>query len=74
MYTGGTTGFPKGVPGNHIGEVSYINDVMEDVAGGFIEEGKDVVLMVNPLFHNGKGLHYSLWIQLWQYGRFNASP
>ncbi len=51
MYTGGTTGFPKGVPGNHIGEVSYINDVMEDVAGGFIEEGKDVVLMVNPLFH-----------------------
>jgi long-chain acyl-CoA synthetase len=51
MYTGGTTGFPKGVPGNHIGEVSYINDIMEDVAGDFVEEGKDVVLMVNPLFH-----------------------
>jgi long-chain acyl-CoA synthetase len=51
MYTGGTTGFPKGVPGNHIGEVSYINDIMEDVAGNFTEEGKDVVLMVNPLFH-----------------------
>ena len=51
MYTGGTTGFPKGVPGNHIGEVSYINDIMEDVAGDYIDEGKDVVLMVNPLFH-----------------------
>jgi long-chain acyl-CoA synthetase len=51
MYTGGTTGFPKGVPGNHIGEVSYINDIMEDVAGDFTNEGKDVVLMVNPLFH-----------------------
>lgn len=51
MYTGGTTGFPKGVPGNHIGEVSYINDIMEDVAGGYVDEGRDVILMVNPLFH-----------------------
>lgn len=51
MYTGGTTGFPKGVLGNHSGEVSYINDVMEDIAKGYVEEGKDVVLMVNPLFH-----------------------
>ena len=51
MYTGGTTGFPKGVPGNHTGEVSYIHDIMEDVIGGYTEEGKDTVLMVNPLFH-----------------------
>jgi long-chain acyl-CoA synthetase len=51
MYTGGTTGFPKGVPGNHMGEVSYITDVMEDVIGDHMEEGKEVVLMVNPLFH-----------------------
>jgi long-chain acyl-CoA synthetase len=51
MYTGGTTGFPKGVPGNHIGEVSYINDVMEDVIKDYIDEGNDTVLMVNPLFH-----------------------
>jgi long-chain acyl-CoA synthetase len=51
MYTGGTTGFPKGVPGNHIGEVSYIRDIMDDVIGEFVNEGKDVVLMVNPLFH-----------------------
>ncbi|HEX2964251.1 MAG TPA: class I adenylate-forming enzyme family protein [Syntrophorhabdaceae bacterium] len=51
MYTGGTTGFPKGVPGNHMGEISYIRDVMEDVAGSRMEEGKEVILMVNPLFH-----------------------
>jgi long-chain acyl-CoA synthetase len=51
MYTGGTTGFPKGVPGNHMGEVSYVRDVMEDVADGRMAEGKETVLMVNPLFH-----------------------
>jgi long-chain acyl-CoA synthetase len=51
MYTGGTTGFPKGVPGNHMGEVSYIRDFMEEVAGGHIKEGEDTILMVNPLFH-----------------------
>ena len=51
MYTGGTTGFPKGVPGNHMGEVSYVRDIMEDVIGGHMTEGREVVLMVNPLFH-----------------------
>jgi long-chain acyl-CoA synthetase len=51
MYTGGTTGFPKGVPGNHMGEVSYIRDVMEDVIDGHMQETKEVVLMINPLFH-----------------------
>jgi long-chain acyl-CoA synthetase len=51
MYTGGTTGFPKGVPGNHTGEVSYVRDVMDDVIGDRMTEGKEVVLMVNPLFH-----------------------
>ena len=51
MYTGGTTGFPKGVPGNHMGEVSYVRDVMEDVVDGRMAEGKETVLMVNPLFH-----------------------
>jgi long-chain acyl-CoA synthetase len=51
MYTGGTTGFPKGVPGNHMGEVSYIQDIMEDVIDGHMTEGKETVLMVNPLFH-----------------------
>lgn len=51
MYTGGTTGFPKGVPGNHMGEVTYIRDIMDGVIGCHMEKGKEVVLMVNPLFH-----------------------
>jgi len=51
LYTGGTTGFPKGVPGNHIGMTSYVNDVTEDVAGGHLQEGEDVYIAVNPLFH-----------------------
>jgi len=51
MYTGGTTGFPKGVPGNHTGEVTYINDIMEDVIKDYVNPGNDTVLMINPLFH-----------------------
>jgi len=51
LYTGGTTGFPKGVPGNHIGCTSYINDVTHDMAGDHLKEGGDVYIAVNPLFH-----------------------
>lgn len=51
MYTGGTTGFPKGVAGNHMGEVSYIKDIMEHVLKGYIFAGEDTMIMVNPLFH-----------------------
>ena len=51
MYTGGTTGFPKGVPGNHMGEVSYIRDIMEHVIDNRMTEGGETILMVNPLFH-----------------------
>ncbi len=51
LYTGGTTGFPKGVPGNHLGMTSYVNDVTEDVAGDHLKEGEDVYIAVNPLFH-----------------------
>jgi len=51
LYTGGTTGFPKGVPGNHIGMTSYVNDVTEDVAGDHLGLGDDVYIAVNPLFH-----------------------
>ncbi len=51
LYTGGTTGFPKGVPGNHMGMTSYVRDVMVDVAGGYIEEGKNTYIAINPLFH-----------------------
>jgi long-chain acyl-CoA synthetase len=51
LYTGGTTGFPKGVPGTPIGMTSYVNDVTRDVAGGHIDEGQDTYIAVNPLFH-----------------------
>jgi long-chain acyl-CoA synthetase len=51
LYTGGTTGFPKGVPGNHIGMTSYVNDITDDVARGYIREGSDTYIAVNPLFH-----------------------
>lgn len=51
LYTGGTTGFPKGVPGNHMGMVSYVRDIMEEVVGEYIEEGKDTYIAINPLFH-----------------------
>ncbi|MBN1277202.1 MAG: AMP-binding protein [Deltaproteobacteria bacterium] len=51
LYTGGTTGFPKGVPGNHIGMTSYVNDVTDDVGGGYLKEGEDVYIAINPLFH-----------------------
>ena len=49
MYTGGTTAFPKGVPGNHATEVAYIRDVMDDVIGEHVTEGADRLLMVAPL-------------------------
>jgi long-chain acyl-CoA synthetase len=51
LYTGGTTGFPKGVPGNHWGMTSYVKDIMEDVVGGYLREGNDTYIAVNPLFH-----------------------
>ena len=51
LYTGGTTGFPKGVPGNHIGMTSYVNDVTDDVAGDHLKEGADTYIAINPLFH-----------------------
>jgi long-chain acyl-CoA synthetase len=50
MYTGGTTGFPKGVPGSHLSETSYIADVM-DLFRDHIRAGNDTMIMVNPLFH-----------------------
>jgi long-chain acyl-CoA synthetase len=34
-----------------MGMTSYVKDVMEDVAGGYIEEGKDTYIAINPLFH-----------------------
>lgn len=51
LYTGGTTGFPKGVPGNHMGMQSYIEDLMEDVLGEHIRVGEDTFVCVAPLYH-----------------------
>jgi long-chain acyl-CoA synthetase len=51
LYTGGTTGFPKGVPGNHLGMQSYIRDLMEEVLGGEIRPGQDAFVCVAPLYH-----------------------
>ncbi len=51
LYTGGTTGFPKGVPGNHWGQTSYVNDITEHVFQGFAKQGGDVYIAINPLFH-----------------------
>jgi long-chain acyl-CoA synthetase len=51
LYTGGTTGFPKGVPGNHWGHTSYVNDVSDVVFKGHLRPGEDTYIAVNPLFH-----------------------
>lgn len=51
LYTGGTTGFPKGVPGNHWGHVSYANDITDQAFKGHALEGDDVYIAINPLFH-----------------------
>lgn len=51
LYTGGTTGFPKGVPLNHAGVVSYLEDMKTHVMDGYIGEGGDVYICVSPLFH-----------------------
>lgn len=50
LYTGGTTGVPKGVPGTHSGMVSYVKDYYQ-VIEGYVSEGNDRFLLVNPLFH-----------------------
>ncbi len=55
LYTGGTTGMPKGVPGTHSGMVSYILDLY-DAIGPYVSEGNEILILVNPLFHiMGKG-------------------
>ncbi len=50
LYTGGTTGFPKGCLLTHTGMVSFVQEIRA-VGEGYIEEGKEVFIMVNPLFH-----------------------
>jgi len=50
LYTGGTTGFPKGCIATHTGMVSFVNEITE-VVQGHVGEGQDTLIMVNPLFH-----------------------
>ncbi len=65
LYTGGTTGFPKGVPGNHWGQTSYVNDISDQVFKGFAKKGGDVYIAINPLFHiMALGLFMALGLNL----------
>jgi long-chain acyl-CoA synthetase len=50
LYTGGTTGSPKGCVATHTSMVSFVNE-MRDAGKGYIGDGKEVFVMVNPLFH-----------------------
>lgn len=50
LYTGGTTGFPKGCIATHMGMVSFVNEIRA-VGKGFIRDGEEIFIMVNPLFH-----------------------
>ena len=50
LYTGGTTGFPKGVTGTHATMLAAIND-HRTVTEGYVTDGDDTLVLVNPLFH-----------------------
>lgn len=50
LYTGGTTGFPKGVPHTHLELLSGIVGIRE-VYRPFIREGEETLIMPLPLFH-----------------------
>ena len=51
LYTGGTTGFPKGVPTNHTAVVSFVSEIGQISEGYVGEGGEDRLIMINPLFH-----------------------
>jgi long-chain acyl-CoA synthetase len=50
LYTGGTTGLPKGVPFSHI---TFLESVTEQraMSKSYIPKGKDIVVQGGPLFH-----------------------
>ena len=50
LYTGGTTGSPKGCIATHASMVSFVNE-MRNAGKGYIRDGEEVFIMVNPLFH-----------------------
>ncbi len=50
LYTGGTTGFPKGCPSSHSDIASCIMD-MKEVVENYVSEGADILVFAAPLFH-----------------------
>lgn len=50
LYTGGTTGFPKGCISTHAGMVSFV-DELRALTEQHLTDGDEVLIMVNPLFH-----------------------
>lgn len=64
LYTGGTTGLPKGVPGTHT-TIAYLISDHQQIIKGYIEEGKATLIMAGPLFHiMGQGTFMSLGLGL----------
>ncbi len=51
LYTGGTTGFPRGVPSSHAKMLSSLIDYGALTENQIPEGGDDVILIVIPLFH-----------------------
>jgi len=50
LYTGGTTGFPKGCQNSHSGVTSNIVDIMERYQE-HLSEGEDTLVFSAPLYH-----------------------
>ena len=61
LYTGGTTGFPKGVLTNHTAVVSGIMGAQGIIGGDLGEGGDDKVVLINPLFHEMAQLITFAW-------------
>lgn len=60
LYTGGTTGFPKGCYLTHTGMVSFVSDIQQ-ISGGFVKEAEETLIMVAPLFHQmAQGILFGL--------------
>ena len=64
LYTGGTTGLPKGVQCTHAGMVSYILDLYDAIQDDLLE-GEEILALVTPLFHiMGMGTFIALALSL----------
>jgi long-chain acyl-CoA synthetase len=50
LYTGGTLGFPKGVPGSYKGLMVTLKELAK-ILEGHADPQKDVLLLVLPLYH-----------------------